>query len=172
MLTLSIILTVAGLLAIPMMLGMSVVRGHAAALEYSTDYTGNAGTATWISIPVAKVFADGFENPEEEAQLAETINGLDASAGKKNVGVWPIGPADDDTFLTALETAERELAPVWFRVTPTGHNARIIGGDVGCLVYVNRNPMPAWGSLVSALVGFSATGPGPGDTFRISVTGT
>lgn len=160
------------ILVMPLVLGFAVVRGHWDSVEYSTDYTGNASSATWTNIPILKLMADGFQNPNEEAQLVQTIQGLDASAGKKNVSILPVARADDDTFLNALEDAEENLTPVWFRVTPTGQDARIIGGDNGCLVYVNRNPSPAWGSLVSALIGFSSTGPTPGSTFRISATGT
>jgi hypothetical protein len=167
------ILFIIGLAAsIILILGMaSVVRGVVDEVEWSTDYTGDPGAATWTEIPVAQIMGDGFQNFAEEAQLVQTINGLDASAAKKGVGVFPIAPKDDDTFLTGLELAEAELTPTWFRVTFKGQtNKRIIGGDTGCLVYVNRNPGPEFAGLVSALVGFSATGAEPGDTFRFSTS--
>lgn len=146
----------------------NVIRGVLESLEYSTTATAwsNPDGATWVEVPVLQIMADGFQNFEEAAQLVQTINQLEASAAKKGVAIWPCAPRSDDSYLDALEAAEAALTPIWFRVKPQGQDYRVLGGPTGGLAYVNNNPMPAFASLVSALVGFSATGAEPGDTFQ------
>lgn len=150
----------------------NAVRGVTESLEYAlTSTSGNPWTnpedATLISVPILKLMADGFQNFSEEAQLAQTINQLEASAAKKGVAIWPVAYADDDTFLDTLIAAEKAFTPVWFFPKPVGEVKRVLGGPTGGLVYVNQNPLPQFGSLVRALIGFSATGPTPGSTYKL-----
>lgn len=152
----------------------NIIKGVAESWEYSTDTDSptDPGSVTWTNLPLLQLMQNGFQKFSEEAQLVQTINALEASAAKKGIGIIPVAYRDDDTFLATLESAEANHTPVWFRVKPKGRDYRIIGGDTGCLVYVNRDPMPEFGDLVNALVGFSATGADPGDTYTTQAAGS
>lgn len=149
----------------------NIIKGVAEEWSYSKTLTPNTawddpGEADWIELPVLQLLAEGFQKFSEEAQLTQTINQLDASAAKKGVSILPLAYRDGDTFLDDLELAEECHDRVWFLVKPQGRDYRVIGGPVGCLVYVNRDPIPEFGSLVNAMIGFSATGADPGDTWK------
>lgn len=160
------LLLLAATLALPLFALAAVVRGVLETLEYTTTNPAT-GSPTWVTIPVAQVMENNAQLPREEAALANTINGQEASAAKTLTFAFPVALKDDDTFLDGLIAAESDLAPVWLRVKPKGRLARIIGGDVGCLVRVDRSPMPQFGQLDMAIVAGSATGAEPGDTYAV-----
>lgn len=146
-----------------------IVKGVMESLYYATDHDpdGAADNGTWIALPILRIMQAQAQMPREVAQTQTTIAGLEASAAKLNAFAFPIAIRDNDTFLAALETAEQEGVPVWFRTKPEGRNARIVGGQVGCLVRVDKDAIGNFGDFTYAIVYGTASGADPGSTFEV-----
>lgn len=146
-----------------------IVKGVFEYLGYATDHDpdGADDNGTWVPLPLLRVMQAQSQVPREVGQTQATINGLLASAAKLNEWAFPIAIRDNDTFLAALEEAERDGTPIWLRVKPSGRNVRIVGGQVGNLVRVDKDAIGSFGDFTYAIVYGTASGADPGSTLQV-----
>lgn len=150
----------------------NIVKGVLEKVEYSEDY-GTAGAgATWVEIPNERVMSNNATIPSEVPNVATLLDGREATASFSNAFAIPVALKDGDTFLDALKTAADNLTQVWFRIKPLGRNARIVGGQLGCIVRVQESVMPEFEQLESAIIFGSTSGADSEDTFHVEGSGS
>lgn len=150
-----------------------VFRNTLVEARYSIDYVpgGDPDAATWYTIPILLIRQNESIPPREVNQEEVMINGVGAGAGKIMAGALAIAIRDSDTFLTVAKAAEDQLTPTWVWLKYKSQNARIIGGDNGCIVQVNADAGAQFGTFAVNTLLFATSGNIADDAFEI-VTGS
>lgn len=160
------------LMLIPFLFGV-VVKDVLETIEFSTDYDpDDPGSATWTAISVLRIRQAGSERPSGTPQNQTMIAGHEAQAAELSSGSYAIvtddgtGSNPNGAALESLRTYADNIDPVWFRETPSGHDPRVIGGAVGCILTWGRQ-RGGFGDFEVVMVAFTATGASPDSTFTI-----
>lgn len=141
-------------------------------VSFSVDYNFTTKSGTFNVIPRAQLLSNNSNIPKEEAQRVDGINGTPLSAAVLNQFAIAAALSSDDTWPTALKTAQDCLTPVWFKFKELNKNARVVGGEFGCTVIVEERVMPDFGDLEMLLISGAAAGTTSGSTFEEAASGS
>lgn len=144
----------------------NIHRGMLLSAEYSVNYDVDTGSGTFVTMPRVQLLGENSSLPREEAQRVDGINGTPLSGAVLNQFAFAAALSADDTWLTALRTAQDNLEPVWFRITELDKDPVLIGGLFGCSVIVEERVIPEFGNLEMVVISGATAGTTSGSTFE------
>lgn len=144
------------------------IKRSIAFIEHSTDYEGDAATATWTKIPNNRLLAENSSPFGESPTMVDLLGGGQIQAAADGSASYAVIYETGDTEAAALRTALNSSdTPVWIRETYIGGETLIVGGTTGC-TGGSSVPSTSRGSVLVEVFTVTAPGAESGDTFEVA----